>query len=676
MTDSEGRRRALLVGVDRYSYLDPRHQLDGAVADATAMAAHLESVWGFPRQDMAILTDGDATCEAIVEAMEDLVAAAGEDDAVLLHFSGHGTWRKDPEGSTARSDAREKVFIPHDGGNCAPHAGRNLGGDYFAEVLGRLTAVTPNVTLVFDCCHSGTITREADAPKVRQVPPVGGAPRAPLAPADGWTGTGPRPYTLVAACHSDQVANELLIADDPPAYRGALTHHLLRQLEVAARRSPTPTWREVMDGVTLEVMKVYPRQVPQLEGERDRKLFDLEEGGWTRFVPVEERRPDGRVVLAGGTVQRVEPGSRWSVYPGGFQDGGEPPAKASAGDRALGRLRVVSAGPSKAEAEVVEEVRPGAVDRSCRAVLTEPGREDLRLPVSVEAPAGHEDEAERLRRAIAESPLLRSPAGAVADVVARLLPAREEAADPLPDLGPLSEPVWAVVGGDRRPIMPLRRLRHGTVNALVSNLEKRACHRQLLRLRNPDLDDPLHDAVTFTLWRETAGGDWQEVEESDPTPWRLGERFGFELHNAHGDKVYPYVLDLGFGGGVCQLFPLEGSRAPLTSGHTVECGLDDERGSCFRFRAPEGYPYLPADRERRELEVLKVIVSAEPLDLQLFLQDSYRHQPAAFERAAGGELGRRLAWITLGHRWRTAHEGEPVAEHAWTTLERRVHLAP
>ncbi|MGD9925829.1 MAG: caspase domain-containing protein, partial [Pseudorhodoplanes sp.] len=108
------KRVALLVGVDRYSKLEPRFQLQKAVNDAQATAAVLRKL-GFSTQ---VLANPDLS--QMIETIEALAQTVGPGDTVFLFFSGHGL---SPEGSN--------LLLPSD----FPDIGR--GGPGMREIARR-----------------------------------------------------------------------------------------------------------------------------------------------------------------------------------------------------------------------------------------------------------------------------------------------------------------------------------------------------------------------------------------------------------------------------------------------------------------------------------------------------------------------------------------------------------
>ena len=80
---------AVVVGVSSYNHMPTLRYTDD---DAYRMYAFLKSPEGgaLPDEQIRILIDEDATKERIKSTMEDVFMRAGENDLVLLYYSGHG----------------------------------------------------------------------------------------------------------------------------------------------------------------------------------------------------------------------------------------------------------------------------------------------------------------------------------------------------------------------------------------------------------------------------------------------------------------------------------------------------------------------------------------------------------------------------------------------------------
>jgi hypothetical protein len=143
---STGRRRALCVGIDRY----PRAPLAGCVADAREWADTFRQL-GF--EEPVLLLDEGATRGAILDALQELIAASSSGDVVVFQYAGHGTQLPDEDGED--ETGQDQALCPIDFAE-----GKFVVDDDVAAVF-RAIPDGVNVTCFIDCCHSGTITRFA-----------------------------------------------------------------------------------------------------------------------------------------------------------------------------------------------------------------------------------------------------------------------------------------------------------------------------------------------------------------------------------------------------------------------------------------------------------------------------------------------------------------------------------
>ena len=152
--------RALLVGIDRYGDHRIPHTI-GATADAKALAHLLESRFGFEGENIRLLLNEEATAEEIVASFESwLIEGTQVGDRVFFHYAGHGSQLPDDNGD--EEDERDETLAPYDvevttGGN-------HIRDDVLDALVSRLA--NRRAVLLFDSCHSGTITRSvSDEPR-------------------------------------------------------------------------------------------------------------------------------------------------------------------------------------------------------------------------------------------------------------------------------------------------------------------------------------------------------------------------------------------------------------------------------------------------------------------------------------------------------------------------------
>lgn len=144
---------ALLVGVNEYPGLDPRASLAGCMNDVEIMHSLLISTYGFRSDHVMTLLNGDATSASVPQAWRSfLVARSKPGDKIVFYYSGHGFQAPDDNGD--EEDGLDESLVLHD----AILSDDGVEGILRDDALGELTALLNgrDVTVVLDCCHSGT----------------------------------------------------------------------------------------------------------------------------------------------------------------------------------------------------------------------------------------------------------------------------------------------------------------------------------------------------------------------------------------------------------------------------------------------------------------------------------------------------------------------------------------
>ncbi|MCI0663154.1 MAG: caspase family protein [Acidobacteria bacterium] len=158
--------RALIVGIEKYrDPLVPR--TPGCEADARAMAQLIQSVYKFG--EVKILLNEQATASNIEHWFRTwLIAGTRPGDRAFFFYAGHGSQLADNNGDERKEDGKDETLAPYD---VNPRSGANMmRDDLFDEMIGRLNG--RRAVLVFDSCHSGTISR--GIPKLKEFSYGGG----------------------------------------------------------------------------------------------------------------------------------------------------------------------------------------------------------------------------------------------------------------------------------------------------------------------------------------------------------------------------------------------------------------------------------------------------------------------------------------------------------------------
>jgi uncharacterized caspase-like protein len=269
-------KRAVLVGVNRYRM--PGADLRGCVSDVENMAQLLTTSFGFAASDIVRLTDFAATKKAIESAVRTLVRSGRRGDVLLFTFSGHGSNVPDDDGDEA--DGRDEILCPTNLDWKDP-----LRDDWLRTTFDSVREGV-NLTVITDCCHSGTITRAVappDAPIIERYLPspldllavesgrrLRGATRGSLRASTAAQRrrrdivTVDMPEVLITGCRADQTSADAAIEG---GFHGALTFNLVASVREAGGRL---NYRELHDRTSTRLKRARFDQVPQLEGAKQR----------------------------------------------------------------------------------------------------------------------------------------------------------------------------------------------------------------------------------------------------------------------------------------------------------------------------------------------------------------------------------------------------------------------
>jgi hypothetical protein len=155
-------RRALLIGINNYP--DPENVLEGCVNDVFLMSSVLQES-GFNPEEIRVVLDERATTQAIMDRLHWLLDDVRDDDQRVLFYSGHGA-QIPGYGANGEPDHVDECLVPYDF-DWTPE--RAIADKKFCEMYSQLPYDSYFVAM-FDCCHSGGITR-AGGPRVRGLNP-------------------------------------------------------------------------------------------------------------------------------------------------------------------------------------------------------------------------------------------------------------------------------------------------------------------------------------------------------------------------------------------------------------------------------------------------------------------------------------------------------------------------
>ena len=269
-------KRALCVGINDYPI--PGNDLMGCVNDANAWRALLVEEFDFPDGSVTVVTDADATRQAMIDGLKGLIEGSSSGDVLVFTNSSHGSYIPDTSGD---EETYDEVICPYDTRE------EILSDDDLRGILDTLpTGVS--MTVISDSCHSGSNTR---APVNDLLPPRYRTPEdlrirflnPALIPDLARRGPiladprGARPRTRVAykesgmnhvllsGCRDSEVSWDAKIEG---TYHGAMSYHALKAIREAG---PSITYAELAERLQTMLDDAGYDQHPQLEGPDDGK---------------------------------------------------------------------------------------------------------------------------------------------------------------------------------------------------------------------------------------------------------------------------------------------------------------------------------------------------------------------------------------------------------------------
>jgi hypothetical protein len=417
--DQAAGKWALLVGVTRYDHLPEGQHLSGPGNDARLMRQLLQTRFGFPADHVTTLAEGVGadrrpTRANIERGFRRLADAAQAGDQVVVFLAGHGARQPEsdpPDPKYPEPDGIDEIFLPADAGEWKglPERVPNAVVDDDLRVwLEALTRKRAHVWAIFDCCHSGHMTRGTEI--VREVPLVpaeelrraseraaqrgdkgqrGSAKPAPFVPPE------PSDYLVALyACRPHETTPESLFPPDntDAKYHGLLTYTLVQVLEQAAESGMALTYRDLVQRIGLKyAARPQGAPTPTVEGGgQDRVVLGTERLDQPRLTL---RRSGGRYRVNAGDLHGLTPNSILAVY---------SPIEATKPEL-LGHVRVTSAGPFDAVVEPCAHAgRPEPRDlpelARCAVVFTDCTLRGFK--VAVQAAKSQEAAKERVLKAL------------------------------------------------------------------------------------------------------------------------------------------------------------------------------------------------------------------------------------------------------------------------------------
>ncbi|KAI0812992.1 caspase domain-containing protein [Xylaria sp. FL0064] len=329
---------AIIVGIN---YYPSDRCLQGSVRDAQVVRHHLEDR-DLP-VDINILTattpasgrtppeqpERWPTYANVVSGLRRILDIAQPGDLVYLHYSGHGARLPSDaqSGSNTSGELALVLFEDDDVGS------RYLRGPHLATALRKMVDKGLTVTLVLDCCFSGSVARHSDwhgfdvrcidyNPKITIAEPqiceksiFGSNSTSRDAHAERDWLVDPKGYTILSACGPYERAYEVNI--EGQGRRGALTHFLFSTLRSLGTSRLDVTHQSLHEHLRTRFHASWPQQTPMRYGNMNLSFFgQLVSKPESNFFSA-YKKEDGRICLRAGEVHGIYQGDEFALLPFG-----------------------------------------------------------------------------------------------------------------------------------------------------------------------------------------------------------------------------------------------------------------------------------------------------------------------------------------------------------------------
>lgn len=301
--------------------------LKGPTNDIRSMKSVLLEV-GF--DEITLCENDAATRQGILDSWRDLNERIQSNDTVVIYYSGHGGLVKPPSpphdetGAVLVPSNPRQFIVPTDYGETSLHDFRGILDVELSAWLRKTSAVTANVTLILDCCHSGSIARDPGLGLLARQRSLGKMQyhallahqalfetQHPVYLDDDTWDTTLNQAVRIFAVVADEKAWEH--AGDDDNWAGAMTRALVQTLRtMSGTRS---TWRATLARVRELVGVRFPQQHPHIEGPAQRLHFEL--GTADELFLSLKADEDGDVWILGGKLHEVYKGNVYSILPAG-----------------------------------------------------------------------------------------------------------------------------------------------------------------------------------------------------------------------------------------------------------------------------------------------------------------------------------------------------------------------
>jgi hypothetical protein len=227
-------KRALLIAIDKYTppvTYKPSgtgrskfRDLNGCINDARSIHSIITSKFEFNTAKVDTIFNEAANRAAILKQMNELLEKSKANDYAFIFYAGHGS--KVTNSLSKEADKIDESIVPSD--TWKPGV-EDIRDKELAKIFNRFIDKGVKLTIIMDCCHSGSLSRGPNKPGLSRFIEDANYdakdPSQPIPPETRKEGT----FLILSASQDNESAQEQL--DEFNMAHGAFTIALMKSLE-------------------------------------------------------------------------------------------------------------------------------------------------------------------------------------------------------------------------------------------------------------------------------------------------------------------------------------------------------------------------------------------------------------------------------------------------------------
>lgn len=381
----KGKKIALIIGIGKYKPGNHWPTIHGD--NDIDVIKHALVNTGFSENNIQTLKNENATKAGIVSALKTLLEKTTTGDVVIIHYSGHGQQISDMSGDEA--DGLDEALVPFDA-PAVPDKSRedaydlskhlsddelSVWFDSFRNKIG----ISGQLIVIVDACHSGTVSRGNGTIR-GGVPPFlistsiqkkisavhDNDESGYLQPSVARGNNQQSKFIMISAARAEESDYEY-----KEKQMGSLSYSVADALENKLKSSEN-SFRDMFEYIRNTMAIIVPSQNPQLEGDKDIKIFDGDILIQQPFYKVLGENNNKLLEISAGRVLGVTIGTTIGLYPIG--------TRSTEGKTAIVTGKVTTADYLKSEIELDRKINPDSA-KSLQAFILNPVFDNSRVMV-------------------------------------------------------------------------------------------------------------------------------------------------------------------------------------------------------------------------------------------------------------------------------------------------------